>query len=262
MSGDWSLEELRACVIAREIRDGERGFLGANIGVGRAAMLLAHRLHAPNLRVPLGFGWTNLDGERRFDLHDDATDPRDGYRAEGWMRLDEMISSYRFFADFFIIGALQIDRFGNSNLIGIGDDHRRLKVRGPGAMGSVSSTAFCDRFYLVPSRHEPRVLVERCDFISAPGWGEGGRDGREKLGLPGGGPHLCVTPLCVFDFENDQRAMRLRSVHPGVSVDEVLAATGFEPIVPQSVPETEPPSDEELALLRELIDPAGALRGL
>lgn len=256
---DYSPEELVACVIARELRDGERGFLGANIGVGRAAVLLAHLLRAPNLKVLLAHSWTNLTELGQLRLHADSSDFRDARWAEGWLRLDAMIDDYRFFSDFFVLGALQIDRFGNSNLIGLGDDHRRLRLRGPGPMGSLSSTAYCDRFYLAPSRHTAEVFVERCDFVSMVGWGEGGPDGRERLGLPGGGPRLCVTPRCVFDFDPETRALRLRTVHPGHSVEEVLENTGCEVLVGE-VGETEPPTAAELEVLRTRVDPEGLLR--
>ena len=250
---DLELQRLQACVVAREIRDGERGFLGANMGVGRAAQLLAQRMHAPSLRIPLGFSWANLHDEPAPRLHPDSTDFRDARWAEAWLELDAMIDSYRFFSDVFVLGALQVDRFGNSNLIGLGDDHRRMRLRGPGPMGSVSSTAFCDRFYLVLGRHDPRVLVERCDFVSALGWGEGGPDGRTRLGLPGGGPHLCVTPLCVFDFDEDTKAMSLRSVHAGHTVEEVVEQTGFDVIVPGDVPQTLPVTPRERPLIDALL---------
>jgi glutaconate CoA-transferase subunit B len=257
----YHVDELRACLISREFSDGERVFLGANVNIGRAAVLLAHRLRGPNMKIMLGLSWTNLSDHREIGLHPDSTDFRDARWAEAWVNLDTMINSYRFFSTTFVISALEIDRYGNSNLIGLGEHHERLRLRGPGAIGSVSSTAYCDRFYLTPPRHTKDIFVERCAFVSSVGWHEGGRDAREHLGLPGGGPELCVTPLCAFDFDDETKAMRLRSVHPGHSVEEVLANTGFEVIVPDDVPETEPPRPEELKLLREVIDSQGLLRG-
>lgn len=249
MSREHSIGELVACVIARELRDGERGFMGANMSVGRDAVLVAHRLWAPNLRLLLGFSWASGTDRGPLRLHEDSSDFRDTRWAEGWMRLDSMIDEYRFFSDFMVIGALQIDRFGNSNLIGLGEDHSALRLRGPGPMGSLSTTAYCDRFYLAPTRHTPEVFVESCDFVSTVGWGEGGPQGRSRLGLVGGGPHLLVTPCCVFDFTPDTKALRLRSVHPGGSVAEVLDNTGCEVVVEQ-VRETEPPTAAELEVLR------------
>jgi glutaconate CoA-transferase subunit B len=261
MSEDpYHVDELRACLLSREFDDGERVFLGANVNIGRAALLLAHLLRGPNMKVMLGLSWTNLSDHREVGLHPDSTDFRDARWAEAYVSLDTMINSYRFFSTTFVISALQVDGFGNSNLIGLGDDHRRLRLRGPGAIGSVSSTAYCDRFYITPPRHTRDIFVERCDFVSSVGWGSGGADARDKLGLPGGGPKLCVTPICVMDFEDETKAMRLRSVHPGHSVEEVVDNTGFELIIPDKVPDTVPPQPGELQLLRNAIDPQGLLR--
>jgi glutaconate CoA-transferase subunit B len=116
------------------------------------------------------------------------------------------------------------------------------------------------RFHLVVNAHDKRIFVPKCDFVSAYGWGTGGKDARTKLGLPGGGPRYVVTPLCVMDFEEDTKRMRLKSVHPGVSVDQVLANTGFDLVVPDQVPDTAIPSDRQLSVLRSRIDVQGALR--
>jgi glutaconate CoA-transferase subunit B len=212
------------------------------------------------MKIMLGLSWTNLSDRDEIGIHPDSTDFRDARFADAWVNLDTMINSYRFFSTTFVVSALQIDRFGNSNLIGLGDDHKRMRLRGPGSIGSVSSTAYCDRFYITPPRHTKDIFVERCDFVSSVGWGEGGADARERLGLPGGGPVLCVTPLCVFDFEEDTKRMRLRSVHPGHSVEEVVENTGFEVVIPTDVPETEEPRPEELELLRTIVDTEGLLR--
>src|SRR5713101_4156142 len=132
----------------------------------------------------------------------------------------------------FFIGGVQVDAFGNTNLIGIGSDYRRLKFRGPGSVGTPTLCTYVGRYYIVLNSHNPRVLVEKCDYVSAYGWGTGGADARMKLGLPGGGPRLCVTPLAVMDFAEDSRRMRLKSVHPGVSIDSVRRETGFELLIP------------------------------
>jgi glutaconate CoA-transferase subunit B len=80
------------------------------------------------------------------------------------------------------------------------------------------------------------------------------------MGIPGGGPKYCITPLCVIDFTEDEKRMRLKSVHPGVTVDTVKENTGFQLVIPSSVPETEPPATEELKILRSRVDIAGRLR--
>src|SRR6185312_17349438 len=103
--------------------------------------------------------------------------------------------------------------------------YRRLKFRGPGSVGTPTLSTHVGRYYIVLNGHSPRLLVERCDYISAYGWGSGGADARTKLGLPGGGPRYVVTPLCVMDFEQHTKRVRLKSLHPGVSLDDVVQNT-------------------------------------
>ena len=92
------------------------------------------------------------------------------------------------------------------------------------------------------------------------GWGNGGADARTRIGIPGGGPKYCITPLCITDFAEDSKRMRLKSLHPGISLETAKQATGFELIIPDSVPTTGPPSAEELRVLRTRVDLAGRLR--
>ena len=160
----------------------------------------------------------------------------------------------------FFIGGIQVDPHGNTNLIGVGSDYQRLKFRGPGSVGTPTLTTHVGRYYIVLNSHNPRVFVPKCDFVSTVCWGAGGADARSRLGLPGGGPKYCVTPLCIMDFSEDEKRLRLRSLHPGVSVEEVQRQTGFPLIVPPVVPTTERPSAEELKVLRERVDWVGALR--
>ncbi|MGH7917013.1 MAG: CoA-transferase, partial [Candidatus Binataceae bacterium] len=160
----------------------------------------------------------------------------------------------------FFIGGIQVDAYGNTNLIGIGDDYQRLKFRGPGSVGTPTLSTHVGRYYIVLNSHSPRVLVEKCDYISAFGWGRGGADARQRMGIPGGGPKYCITPLGVMDFAEDSRRMRLHSVHPGVTVEMVKRQTGFELEIPSDVPQTEVPSAHELEVLRTRVDQAGRLR--
>jgi glutaconate CoA-transferase subunit B len=181
--------------------------------------------------------------------------------SEAYYQHDQLLNNQRHRANgVFFCGGIQIDRFGNSNMIGIGADYRKLKFRGPGPIGTTNATAQNGTWHLVTNSHDPRVLVERVDYISALGYGRGEKNLREDLGLPNGGPSSIITPLCVFDFEEDTHSARLKSVHPGVSVDQVVESTGFEIIVPENVPTTNGPTPEELVLLRTRIDAKGALR--
>src|SRR3990167_3019750 len=248
---DYTTAELIAAFLARDLHDGEFVVVGANLPVPRAGVLLAHLHHGPNMWIGLSATQTSLLKEPVLEPFKFNRDFRAAKWAESYMLHEEAFDSPKLMSDAFFVGGIQIDQYGNSNLSGVGKEYRRLAFRGPGAIGTTTVSTYTKRYYLYLNSHDPRVLVERCDFITSFGWGKGGADARQKLGLPGGGPKYCITPLCVFDFEEDTKGMRLRSVHPGVSVEEVLARTGFAPIVPARVPETEAPSADELEILRQ-----------
>jgi acyl CoA:acetate/3-ketoacid CoA transferase beta subunit len=153
-----------------------------------------------------------------------------------------------------LMGATQLDRHGNQNLAFLGS-HAKPTVQLLGFRGTPGNTINNKTSYWVPS-HSPRVFVEQVDVVSGVGY-----DRAEALGASGRFHQLprVVTNLAVLDFATPQRVMQLVSVHPGVSVDDVIAATGFELVVPNDVPETRLPTADELQLIREVIDP-NALR--
>lgn len=256
----FSVKELMATFISRQVRDGERVAVGAGLHVPRAGILLAHLLRCPNVRLYIVMTFTSLLKEPRMEPFYTVYDNRPIKWAEGFVAHDDFQENPRLVSDTFVVGGLQIDQFGNSNLIGVGKDYKRLQFRGPGAVGTLSMAHYVDRYYLFVQSHDKRIFVEKCDFVSTVGWGGGGADGRQKLGIPGNGPVYCITPLCIFDFDETSKRMRLKSVHPGVTVEQVLANTGFKPVVPEQVPETEAPTQEELLTLRERIDIDGMLR--
>lgn len=257
---DFTIKELLAAFISHQVRDGERVAVGAGLHVPRAGILLAHLARCPNVRLYVVMTFTNLLKEPRLEPFYTVYDFRPARWAEAYVLHDDFQENPRLVSDMFVVGGLQIDKFGNSNLIGVGKDYKHLEFRGPGAVGTLSMAHYVDRYYLFVQSHDRRIFVEKCDFISTVGWGEGGPDGRKKLGIPGNGPVYCITPLCIFDFEETSRQMRLKSVHPGVSVEQVVANTGFEVLIPDHVPTTTPPTVEELHILRERIDVEGMLR--
>lgn len=256
-----TVKEVMAAFIARDFRDGEEIFVGTNLPVIRAAALLAHLHHGPNMRVMLAHTRTNLYHAPVMEHFDMLTDWRAARWAEGYFNDNDIVryQKSRRHALFFV-GALQCDPWGNTNLIGLGNDRRRFKLRGPGAIATTTNASYADRYYIFLTEHSTRVLVPKCDWVSTVGWGEGGPDSRERFGLPGGGPRYCVTPLAVLDFAPETKRMRLASVHPGATVDEVRGRTGFDLVIPDKVPETPPPTAEELDILRRRIDPQGLLR--
>ncbi|MBK7263329.1 MAG: hypothetical protein IPI03_16305 [Rubrivivax sp.] len=257
---DYSLNELIACVLAREVRDGDSLQCGANAVVQRSGFLLGHLDHGPNCRVLIGRTFANLWDVPVLQLYDMNVDWRAARWGEYVIPHDESFSwSSRRQISAFAIGALQTDKRGNTNMLGFGDDPKRLKVRGPGGVGTTPVSARLDRYYIMLRRHDRRALVDQCDFVSGIGFGDG-PGAREKLGLPGGGPKLCITPLCVFDFDEATKLMRIKSLHPGVTLQQVLDNTGFAPVVPKDIPTTPAPTERELHILRTRIDPKGVLR--
>lgn len=253
--------EIMAMALARDLQDGEWVEVGANLPVPRAGVLLAHLLWGANMTVMIAMTKANVLHEPVIEEFQLITDHRATRWAEAYYLHDDLVENMKFRRNgVFFAGALQIDMYGNSNLIGVGKDYKALKFRGPGAIGVCNATVMNSRFHLVVNSHDPRVFVPKCDFVSAYGWGSGGKDARTRLGLPGGGPRYVVTPLCVMDFEDESKWMRLKSVHPGVTVEEVVKNTGFELAIPERVPTTEPPTAEQLRVLRTRIDVRGALR--
>ena len=149
--------------------------------------------------------------------------------------------------DSFFLGGVQIDGQANINLVGIGE-YPSLKKRFPGSFGSALMYYVVPKVILFREEHSPRTLVEKVDFISAPG-----------ASAPGvhrpGGPHALVTNRCVMDFDRTRARFVLRSVHPGETVDSVREATGFDFDVAPDVAQTRLPSDARLDLIRAEIAP-------
>ncbi|MGB9182710.1 MAG: CoA-transferase [Solirubrobacteraceae bacterium] len=257
----FSRDELLAAYVAGQIENGDRLFVGANLPVPRAGNLLAHLTHGPDIKVSVGMVSTNLLNEPILEPLKFSTDYRMARFAEAVVVHNDIFDAPRKVSDLFFVGGIQIDRYGNTNLIGLGEDYARLRFRGPGTLGTASMAYYAKRYYIYAQQHSPRVFVERCDFVSVFGHGEGA-DHRARLGLDrfNRGPTSVITPLAILDFETPDHRMRIQSVHPGVSVDDVHAATGFELEVPPDVAVTPEPTAEQIALLRERIDVEGLLR--
>lgn len=253
MSADWTLDELVVSALAHGFDDDIRAFNGAASFVPVVALQLARATHAPGL--------TWVASSIAVDARP-PTIPESTLSDSLWAGATMYQSSAFDFWPYAQSGRLnsfcfrgaQIDAYGNVNNTVIGSfDHPKIRLPGGGGMADLG--CLCERVFLWSTTHDTRTFVEQLDFRSGIGWGDG-PDHRAQLGLRGG-PQLCVTNLAVMDFHPESRRMRLRSVHPGVSVDQVREATGFELIVEGEVPQTPPPSAEEVALIREL-DPTNA----
>ncbi len=252
-------KELAAIFIARQINNGDYISLGTNLPVPAAGVLLAQITHAPDAKINVLSYFVNLAGMDSFPDLGQIANPSVVRWADGVMPVEQLIYGIRRM-DLCFAGGIQIDRYGNTNLIGIGDDPQNLKFRGPGSVGTATVMANCRKFFIYTNDHSPRTFVPKCDFISAFGWGDGGADSRTRLGLPGEGPRFVITPKAIMDFDETSKAMRLKHLLPGTSLEELQASAGFELLVPDQLPEMEPPSAEELSLLRTRVDAKGYLR--
>jgi glutaconate CoA-transferase subunit B len=255
----FSMAEMMAVEMARNLAvdDGTFGGVGAGASIPMAAVRLAIMTVAPNL-------WWNCGGSAAINpkfaaLPLTAQDPRASVGAEARMPMQRAVDMFlRGTWALGFSGGMQIDKYGNCNMIGIGP-YENLKVRGPGSIGTIW-TASIRKYYLFVWHHNPKVLVDKVDFVSSPGFMEGG-DARERICKPTSkGPALLYTPICVMDFAETTHALRLRSVNPGYTVDEVVKHSGCDIIVPDNVPQTAPPTDHELYLLRSQIDPERLLK--
>jgi glutaconate CoA-transferase subunit B len=253
----YSWAELMAVSMSRLMRDGYFGAVGAAAHIPMAGLRLAQLTHAPNLSFMCGgSGGLNPRFER---LTESSSDYRNLVNSDFRYSLEDVVDlelAMRF--DFAFIGGMQIDKYGNVNMAVIGD-WAKPKVRGPGTVGLIFLGAF-RRSFLYTEHHSPRVLVDKVDFISGPGWLDGGDSRARIYRKESAGPEYLFTPLGVFDFEPVSKRMRLRSVHPGSSVAKIQAATGFELLVADEVTQTPPPTPEELAILRGQVDRDGVLR--
>lgn len=258
---DFSIDELLACYFAGQIENGDRVFVGANLPVPRAGNLLAHLTHGPDIQVSIGLISANLIDEPVLEPFKFSTDYRMSRFAESVVIHNDIFDDPAACSDLFFVGGIQIDRFGNTNLIGLSDGKGGFSFRGPGSLGTVTMAHYAKRYYIYTPSHDPRILVDKCDFTSVFGHGEGG-DHRARLGLDehNAGPTSVITPLAILDFETPDHSMRIQSIHPGIELDQVVAATGFDLVIPDKVPLTRTPTAEQLEILRNRIDREGLLR--
>ena len=243
-TSDVTLGEICVAAVADTFRgDGE---IFAS-GMGTIPMLgarLARATFEPDLLVS--------DGEAFFvanDLPVGGTDKE----IEGWIPFRSVFDTLWGGRRHVVMGATQIDRYGNQNIANIGP-WEKPKAQLLGVRGAPGNTINHTTSYFV-GNHTTRCFVEKVDTVSGIGY-----DRAAALGPEAARFHeirRVVTNLCVLDFETPDRSMRLRSVHPGVTVDEVQAATGFDLVVPDDVPQSRLPTPDEVELIATVIDPDG-----
>ena len=241
--------ELMICVAARLFRDGTTAFIGT--GIPMLAAMLATKTTAPGLVPMFEFGGMGAIMENLPNAVGGARTFHKALCASGIC--DTMETAARGFIDYGFLGGAQIDSYGNLNSTTIGDhDHPKARLPGSGGGNDVGSLCWMT---VAIMQHDKRRFVPKVDFITTPGYLTG-PGAREAAGLPrNSGPINVVSTLALMDYDRDTCRMRLAATHPGVTVEDVVANTGFELIVPEHVGVNEPPSVEELRLLREEIDP-------
>src|SRR5213080_4071196 len=227
--------ELMICCAARELEDGRTVAVGT--GVPCAAAMLAQRTHAPNLVVLFEAGGV---APQLPTMPISVGDSRTFYRAVmATSMADIMETCQRGMIDYTFLGGAQIDAYGNLNSALIGD-YRKPKVRFPGSGGANDLASLCWRI-LVVTNHDPRRFVEKLDFLTTPGYLTG-PGAREAAGLaPGTGPYRVITDLAVMGYHDETKRMQVLSLHPGVTMDRVRAATSFPIDAIDQIEQTAPP---------------------
>ncbi|MGB9846269.1 MAG: CoA-transferase subunit beta [Desulfotomaculales bacterium] len=247
----YTMTELMAYAAAREIENKKSIMVGTGLPI--IAAMFAQKTHAPDILIIFEAGGV---GPLIPALPISVGDSRTFYRAvSAYGMLDVMALAQAGYADYGFLGAAQIDPYGNINTTVIGD-HARPRVRLPGSGGANDFGSLCHRTIII-MRQDKNKFKEKVDFVTTPGYLDG-PGAREKAGLPlGTGPVRVITQLAVYGFDERTKRLKLRSLHPGVTVEEVQNNSSFEILLPEGeIPATPVPSEEELAVLRSL-DPAG-----
>ncbi len=245
----YNTAELVTVMSARFLEDGKIVFGGA--GMPLISSILAQKTHAPKLTILFEGGVIGPHIEPG-KLPPSTNEQRCARRGNMLLSItDVLLLQQRGYVDYGFLGGAQIDQYGNLNSSFIGDpDHPKVRLPGTGGANDIASLA---SKILVSMHHEKKRFVEKVDFITAPGYLQGG-DSRARAGLPVGGVYKVITHLGVFGFDAETKKMRVDALHPGAGLDEVKERTGFELMVPDNIPNTEPPTEEELRILR-VLDP-------
>jgi glutaconate CoA-transferase subunit B len=245
----YNATELLICSASRLMEDGTTAFIGT--GIPMLAAALAQRLQAPNLVAIFEFGGTGAILETLPLAVGGGSTFHRAVAASGIR--DTVETAQRGFVEYGFLGGAQIDRYGNLNTTTIGDhDHPKVRLPGSGGGNDVGSNAWRTNA-IMP--HDRRRFVERVDFITTPGY-LSGPGAREAAGLPRGtGPYRVVTSLAILGYDDVSKGMTLLATQPGVDVEVVAENTGFELLIAEQVEASPPPTDEELRVLREEVDP-------
>lgn len=248
--------EFMICSAARLLQDRKTVFVGW--GIPQVVAILAERLYTPNLVQVFEFGAIGPQPLTPF-VRGTMGGPSNIYRSLQWTNMNWAFSyAATGYIDYGMIGALQVDQYGNVNSTLLGGDYQHPHRRFPGSGGGNEVASLCWKTFII-LRHEPRRFVKTLDFMTSPGYLNGPM-ARERAGLPREtGPYRVVTSKALFGFDEESKQMVLIGVLKGLSAAEATQGMGFKPLVAEKLMEVEPPREGELRVLRQEIDPSGVI---
>ncbi len=247
--------ELMICLASRYLEDD--GSVVVGTGAPCAAAMLAQRTRAPKLMVMFEAGGV---GPRLPAMPISVGDSRTYYKGLLTTSMPEIMEAcQKGMVDYTFLGGAQIDMYGNINSTIIGD-YDRPKVRFPGSGGANDLASLCIKTMMITPQDKNRFTND-IEFITSPGYLTG-KGAREAAGLPpGGGPYKIITNLAVLGFDEETCRMRVEMIHSGITREQIIENTGFELLWAPEILESEPPSDEELEILRKDVDPRRLIIG-
>jgi len=252
----YNMMELMVVVASRQLEDGKTAVIGT--GMPLAAAMLAQKTISPSLVTMFEAG------AAAPELVKLPMSVADSYTQTGAILHSSMAEIMEMcqkgLVDYTFLGGAQIDMYGNINSTMVGTDLQHPKVRLPGSGGANDLASFCWKT-LVITPHDKRRFSRTLDFMTTPGYLTG-PGARERAGLPPGtGPYKVISTLALIGYDSELKRMRVESLHPGVTKEEVIANTGFELLFDDPLPVTPEPTDFELKVLREEVDPQGLVTG-
>ena len=261
MSVAFTENEHKICTIARMVEEDKIYYVAAG-GIPILSVQMAMKTTAPNVAYVLEQGTVAPQPVLPLNPFMTGSNSRADHRAAMWtsMNMVNWFSANGLY-EYGILASLQIDQWGNFNSGFLGGDyyHPGRRYGGPGGANEIAS--LCWRTIIVTDQQK-RKFVKKPDFVSSPGYLDGSPGARERAGLPRGtGPYRVITSMAMFGYDEDTRRMKLLALSPWVKIEDVLAEMDFEPVIADKLGVMEPPTEEELTILRSEVDPRGQTVG-
>lgn len=252
----YNLREYLAFMGSSVLEDSKTVFVGTGLPI--IACMLAQRTHAPNLMMVFEAGGV---GPRMPELAVSVGESRTYFQGIAATSMHDVMSMAQAgYIDYGFLGAAQMDIYGNINTTVIGDWNLQ-KTRLPGSGGANDVSSFSEKLIIIIANQSTRTFVKKVDFLTTPGYLDG-PGAREKAGLPRNtGPYRLITQLGLYGFDDTTKKLKLISIHPGVTLAQIKENSSFDIIIPENIPQSPEPSDNDLKILRTEIDPASIVLG-